>query len=145
MTQANRDTALRVVAGVLCRGGRVLAAQRGPGQRHPGCWELPGGKVEAGESDEAALIRELEEELGVTVRAPRILGSHVHRYPDLLVELVAVEARLGDAEPNCLEHAELRWLSVDELGSVGWAPADVGLLPLVVQALGSTVQVPSRE
>jgi 8-oxo-dGTP diphosphatase len=111
---------VRVVVGAVLRdgAGRVLAARR---TRPPG-WELPGGKVEAGESEPAALVRELWEELGVTVEVGTRVGPDVPIPPDLLLR--AWTAVLVSGEPIALEHAELRWLAPDELDSVAWLPAD---------------------
>jgi 8-oxo-dGTP diphosphatase len=116
---------IRVVAAVWIRDGRVLAAERGPQQSNPGAWELPGGKVEPGESDREALRRELTEELGLDA----IVGARVGPVSRLgRIELVAYLIDAGDTEPVPSEHATLRWLDRDALWSVGWAVAD---LPLV--------------
>jgi 8-oxo-dGTP diphosphatase len=111
---------VRVVVGaVLTDGdGRILAARR---DRPPG-WELPGGKVEPGESEPAALARELQEELGVAVEVGTRVGPDVPIGSDLLLR--AWTAVLTDGEPAALEHAELRWLAPHELDSVPWLPAD---------------------
>ena len=115
---------MRVVVGaVLLDGkGRVLAARR---DRPPG-WELPGGKVEPGESEQAALVRELREELGVAAEVGTRIGPDVPIGRDLLLR--AWTAVLTAGEPTALEHAELRWLEPDELDTVPWLPAD---LPIV--------------
>jgi 8-oxo-dGTP diphosphatase len=75
------DSRIEVVAGVLVRGGCVLACQRPPGGHHPGKWEFPGGKVEAGESLQQALRRELREELGVEATVGAELWRAEHQYP----------------------------------------------------------------
>jgi 8-oxo-dGTP diphosphatase len=118
---------VRVVAAAIVRDGRVLAARRGPGMSLPGAWEFPGGKVEAGEDDAAALRRELVEELGIPVDVGPFLASAVHDYPHVSIELVLLAATTA-ADPRPLEHDQIRWLSADELMSVEWAPADVPLL-----------------
>jgi 8-oxo-dGTP diphosphatase len=118
---------VRVVVGAVLRDGdgRVLAARRAS----PPGWELPGGKVEPGESERAALVRELREELGVAVEVGARVGPDVPIGRDLLLR--AWTAVLTDGEPTALEHAELRWLTPDELHSVAWLPADL----LIVAAL----------
>ncbi len=115
---------IRVVAGAIEEAGQVLCAQRGPDQRHPGLWELPGGKVEPGESDAQALSRELREELGVEVVVGSYLGTSIHDYPDLAIELVAYNCILYSGRPESVEHAEVRWVSPDQLNLLEWAPAD---------------------
>jgi 8-oxo-dGTP diphosphatase len=122
---------IRVVAGAIEEAGQVLCAQRGPDQRHPGLWELPGGKVEPGETDAQALSRELREELGVEVVVGSHLGTSTHDYPDLSIELVAYNCILYSGRPESLEHAEVRWVSPDSLGDLDWAPADRMLVELL--------------
>ncbi len=128
--------AIRVVAAVLVRDGRVLAARRAPGRREAGLWELPGGKVEPGEADAVALARELHEELGVIVEVGATVGESEHAYAHSAVRLVALRCALLRGEPQALDHAEVRWLAAHELDTVEWAPADVPLLVGVRGVLG---------
>jgi len=123
-----------VVAAVWLREGRVLATRRGPQMHLAGLWEFPGGKIEPGEDEGAALEREILEELSVRVRAIRRLGEADHDYGKVHVRLIAWEVH-GDGEPVIAEHDAMRWLTPDELESVEWAPADVPLLGAVRQAL----------
>ena len=122
---------VRVVVGAVLRdaAGRVLAARR---ERPPG-WELPGGKVEPGETEPDALVRELREELGVTVEVGDRIGRDVPIGPDLLLR--AWTAVLADGEPAALEHAELRWLAADELDTVPWLPADRPIVAALIAQL----------
>ncbi len=123
---------VRVVAGAVVAHDRVLAALRPPHAKRGGLWELPGGKVEAGESDAEALVRELREELDVDVQVTdAACGEHVHDYGDVAVRLVLVAATLRAGEPRAVEHTELRWVGPDELDDLAWAPADVPLLGAV--------------
>lgn len=117
-----------IVGAAIISEGRVLACARAAPPELAGRWELPGGKVEPGESEEAALIRECEEELGVRVEVGDRVGDDVPLAGGWAV-LRAYAARLVDGEaPRPLEHAELRWLGVDELDSVPWLPADAPIL-----------------
>jgi 8-oxo-dGTP diphosphatase len=127
---------IRVVAGVLIRDGRVLAAKRAAGTREAGLWEFPGGKLEHGEDDATALVRELREELGVTVRVGAAVGVSEHAYAHGTIRLVALACTLVDGEPAALDHSELRWLAAAALGTVEWAPADVPFLATVRALLG---------
>lgn len=115
---------IRVVAGAVVAGGRVLATRRRPEIARGGLWELPGGKVEAGESDEVALARELAEELGIGVDVGRHLATAVHDYGDVAIELVAYAATWRDGALVLTDHDTARWLAADDLDEVGWAPAD---------------------
>ena len=122
---------IRVVAGAIINSGELLAALRGPGMSQAGLWELPGGKVEPGESDRAALARELAEELGITVHVGDFLAQSKHTYPGKIVLLVAYACRIEAGTPAVTEHAELRWVSAGQLDTLTWAPADLPLLPAV--------------
>jgi A/G-specific adenine glycosylase len=104
-------------AGVLRRDGRVLIAQRPPNKLLGGLWEFPGGKAEPGESIDAALRRELREELGVEVEVADHLGSYRHAYTHFRVTLYAFECVLRSGRPRALEHPALRWVALRELAA----------------------------
>ena len=116
---------LRVVAGAIVRDGRVLVARRSAQMALPGCWELPGGKVEPGEADAAALARELREELEVEVRVAELLGVSDWDGGRRPLRLVAYRCVLQAGEPHPHEHDALLWAAAPELDDLGWAPADV--------------------
>jgi 8-oxo-dGTP diphosphatase len=119
-----------VVGAAIVRDGRVLAARRSAPPELAGQWEFPGGKVEAGESERAALVRECREELGVDIEPGERLAEATIR-PGLVLRLY--RATLLTGEPAALQdHDELRWLGADELDSVPWLPADRPLLPHVL-------------
>ncbi len=122
------DSALPVIVGAaIVRRGRVLACARAQPPELAGRWEFPGGKVEPGETDAAALEREILEELGVRVRLGERVGPDVvlpHGRAVLRVWL----ASLTSGEPAALEHAELRWLAALDLDSVDWLPADAPIV-----------------
>jgi 8-oxo-dGTP diphosphatase len=110
--------------------GRVLIAQR-PAHKHLALqWEFPGGKIEAGESAEAALARELCEELGITVEIVRSLPSFTHDYGSVAIAMHPFVCRLAahSPAPQAHEHVALRWVSVSELANFDLAAAD---LPVV--------------
>lgn len=122
---------IRVVAGAIINDGVLLAALRGPGMSQAGLWELPGGKVEPGESDREALARELEEELGIVVHVGDFLAESEHPYPGKIVRLVAYACHIEAGTPAASEHAALRWVSAAQLNTLTWAPADLPLLAAV--------------
>jgi 8-oxo-dGTP diphosphatase len=124
--------AIAVVGAALVRDGRVLAARRVRPAALAGGWEFPGGKVEPGESDAAALARELREELGVDVAVVARLGQAA----DGAIRLRLYAATPGAGVPRPLQdHDELRWLTADELADVAWLPIDRALLPVVADLL----------
>ncbi|WP_310773026.1 (deoxy)nucleoside triphosphate pyrophosphohydrolase [Mycobacterium sp. Z3061] len=122
-----------VVAGAVFRGASVLVAQRLRPPDLAGRWELPGGKVAAGESESAALARELAEELGIDVTVGGRLGDDVHLTDTTVLRAYHVHLVRGEPQPN--DHGALRWVSVDELPDVDWVPADRGWVGALTQAL----------
>ncbi len=127
---ASAASAVVVGAALLDRAGRVLAAQRAGPAEVAGGWEFPGGKVEPGESEAAALVRECREELGVEVTLDRRLGYDVTVQGGGSV-LRVWTGRIVAGTPVPREHAALRWLSADELNSVDWLPADRPIVDLL--------------
>ena len=121
---------VEVAAGILWRGERLLAAQRPGGKPLAGFWELPGGKLEAGESAEAALARELAEELGITVRKARFWRVDEHEYPErgIRVRLHFFHVTEFDGEPAAREGQSLAWVKPDEAGEMDFLPADADIL-----------------
>jgi 8-oxo-dGTP diphosphatase len=116
-----------VVATALVRDGRVLAAQRTRPAELAGRWELPGGRVEPGESEPDAVVRECREELGTEVRTTGRLGTDLP-IPAGVLRVHAAVLDGGAPEPRALEHAALRWVGPDELGAVEWVDADRAVL-----------------
>jgi 8-oxo-dGTP diphosphatase len=111
--------------------GRVLIAQRPGGKPMAGLWEFPGGKVEPGETPEAALMRELEEELGVATwascLAPLTFASHA--YPDFHLLMPLFVCRRWTGVPSPREHAALKWVRPRDLGAFPMPAADRPLIP----------------
>jgi 8-oxo-dGTP diphosphatase len=119
-------TVLVVAAALVDSDGRVLIAQRPEGKQLAGLWEFPGGKVEPGETPEIALIRELEEELGITVRqaclAPFVFASHTYETFHLLMPLYLI--RRWEGEPEAKEHKAIKWVRPNDMGNYPMPPAD---------------------
>jgi 8-oxo-dGTP diphosphatase len=114
-------------------GGTLLVAQRERPPELAGLWELPGGKVAAGESDAAALVRELEEELGVGVTVGERLGRDVVLNDQMTLRAYLVTQTGGSVQPR--DHRALRWVTADELDGLAWVPADRGWVPDLAAAL----------
>jgi len=118
-----------VAVGVLLADHRrVLIAERPAGSHQAGWWEFPGGKIQAPESACEALARELDEEIGITVRSARELLTCTHEYPDRIVTLHVFVVEDYSGEPRGVEGQALRWEPIDGLMEVGLLPAD---LPIV--------------
>ena len=122
---------IHVVGAVITRGGLVMCAQRGDDGNLPGLWEFPGGKIEQGESKQAALMREITEELGCTVEVGREVTTTTHEYEFGEVTLTTFYCRLVAGTPKLTEHTSLKWLPPDELETIPWAPADIPALALI--------------
>jgi 8-oxo-dGTP diphosphatase len=113
--------------------GRVLLARRPPGKSMAGLWEFPGGKVDPGETPEAALVRELKEELGIdtwkSCLAPLTFASHAYETFHLLMPLFA--CRRWDGIPSPREGQELAWVRPNQLRDYPMPPADLPLIPIL--------------
>jgi 8-oxo-dGTP diphosphatase len=120
---------LRVVAAVVRRGDAILVTRRPDRPGRPGQWEFPGGKVEAGEREEAALVREIREELGCEIAVGPLLLRHQHRYPDLEVELAFFACALPEgATPAPLGVSALAWARGGTLAGYDFLEADRAVL-----------------
>jgi 8-oxo-dGTP diphosphatase len=130
LTAVHTDRAsLQIIVGAaIIADGRVLACARAGPPAVAGKWEFPGGKVEEGESEVEALVRECDEELGVLIAVGERVGDDVRLGHGRAILRVYAAGLIGDAVPHPHEHAELRWLAADELDSVDWLPADAPIV-----------------
>ncbi|MEU3273445.1 NUDIX domain-containing protein [Saccharomonospora sp. NPDC006951] len=124
-----------IVGAAIVRDGLLLAQQRAFPAEAAGKWELPGGRVESGESDVDAVIRECAEELGVGVVVGERVGQDVALPGTKLLRVFAATLRPGSSEPRAVEHSGLRWIAAGELAGVEWLPADRVLLPALAALL----------
>ena len=119
---------IEVVAAIILKDGKVLATQRGHGQ-WKGWWEFPGGKIEPGETQQQALVREIREELDADISVGRLLKTIEWDYPDFHLTMHCFVCSLTSESLHLNEHQSARWLTRSALDSVNWLPADVELLP----------------
>ena len=117
-----------VVAALIWDENRFLACQRPAHKARGLLWEFVGGKVEPGETREQALIRECQEELAVTVAVQDVFMEVNHVYPDLTVHLTLFNASIAEGVPQKIEHNDLRWITVEEIGQYPFCPADEEIL-----------------
>ncbi len=122
---------IEVVAGVIRNEAGEVLATRCPLHKHNGGWEFPGGKIEPGELPQAAVVRELQEELNVRVQVGSLLHTIEWDYPTFHLRMFCYACTLAGGELSLREHTESRWLNRDSLHSVDWLPADVDLLPVL--------------
>ena len=121
---------IEVVAAVIAKDGKVFATQRGYGEWKDG-WEFPGGKIEPGETPQAALQREIREELATVVEVGRLITTVVYDYPTFQLTMHCFMCRVVSGKLELLEHESARWLSRDELDSVDWLPADIEVVKVL--------------
>lgn len=130
---------VEVVCAVIAKDNKIFCCRRGPGRALEGKYEFPGGKVEIGETQEAAIIREIKEELESDIKPIKYIGTSNHIYTDDEVAPfkgfeITMHAYLCDLISGCLklkEHTDFKWLSKEELDSVDWAEADKPIVEML--------------
>jgi 8-oxo-dGTP diphosphatase len=134
---ANTRTVLVAACALVDPDSRVLLAQRPSGKSMAGLWEFPGGKIEAGESPEQALIREMNEELGITVRAPCLapLSFASHTYPDFHLLMPLYICRRWEGFVRAAEGQTIKWVRPDKLREFEMPAADIPLIPVLQDLL----------
>ena len=125
---------IEVVAALILQEGRVFATQRGYGPWKD-WWEFPGGKIEAGETAEEALAREIREELATEIRVGEKIGTVEYDYPDFHLSMQCFSCEVVGGKLELLEHENAAWLSSETLRSVNWLPADEAVLGRVESAV----------
>ena len=130
---------LVVAVALIDADNRILIAQRPPGKTLGGLWEFPGGKIEPGERPEAALIRELDEELGLTVKEPCLapLTFASHAYPDFHLLMPLYICRRWEGFAQSREGQTLQWVKPRELRNFPMPPADAPLIAPLIDLLGA--------
>lgn len=118
-----------VVATAIVRNRQVLAQQRAFPSDHAGRWEFPGGRVEPGESEKAAVVRECREELGVDVIAGNGIGPDVSLRNGMILRLYTATLLDDSPEPVAVEHSAVKWIGIDEFDDLPWLDADLAFLP----------------
>ena len=122
---------IRVVAAIIRKDNKIFATQRGYGDFKDG-WEFPGGKIEEGESPEHAIAREIKEELNADIIVGDLLTTVEYDYPNFHLSMDCFWAELApDSHMKLLEHEAAKWLSIDEIDTVDWLPADVEVVMLI--------------
>ena len=123
-----------VVAALICEQDRFLICQRPAHKARGLLWEFVGGKVEPGETKEAALIRECREELAVTLAVDGVFYEVDHIYPDITIHLTLFASRITDGVPQMIEHNDIRWITASEIDAYEFCPADEEILVRIKEA-----------
>ncbi len=126
-----------VTCAVIVRDGLILATRRGKDMDHAGLWEFPGGKLHPGESYEECLIREIKEELNVTVRITGELIPSEFQYPQKRIKLIPFWAEIVEGTLYSVEHDRVEWFSPSQLMRLAWPGAD---MPIVEQVIAHFVR-----
>lgn len=122
-----------VVAALIWDGNRFLICQRPAHKARGLLWEFVGGKVESGETMKQALVRECQEELGITVSPSDIFTQVIHEYPDIRIRLTLFNCSISHGMPRLLEHADLKWILPSEISQFDFCPADEDILRLIIE------------
>ena len=130
-----RPTWIPVVTGLIRRGDKVLVGQRPVGNTLAGHWEFPGGKIERNESPEQALIRELDEELGIQAEVGALKLASTHSYGDTGIIIMFYEILFWKGEPKAVHHMELKWVTPIELKSLSIPDANRRILDRIEEIL----------
>ena len=125
---------VRVVAAVIRKDDKIFATQRGYGEFKDG-WEFPGGKIEDGETPEQALAREIREELDTEIQVGKLIDTIEYDYPKFHLSMDCFWCEIMQGGLELKEHEAARWLSKEELYSVDWLPADVGVVEKIEEEL----------
>ena len=121
-----------VVAALIWDNDRFLACQRPANKARALLWEFVGGKIEAGETREDALIRECREELGITVSVGDVYMQVIHDYPDILIRLTLFHCTIAEGTPKLLEHNDLKWILPPQNPEFDFCPADEDILARII-------------
>ena len=125
---------IEVVAAIIIKDGQVFATQRGYGEWQ-GWWEFPGGKIEPGEAPEAALVREIREELNAEIAVGNLLQTIDWDYPTFHLTMQCYLCTLTSDNLHLNEHTASAWLTKETLATVKWLPADIILLDAIAKLL----------
>jgi len=126
-TERQRMKTIRVVAAIIIEKEKVFATQRGYGEFKDG-WEFPGGKIELGETPEAAIVREIKEELDTEIEVVKLLDTVEYDYPQFHLSMDCFICKIKSGDLVLKEHEAAKWLTKENLDSVDWLPADLSLV-----------------
>ena len=121
---------INVVAAIIHKDKQIFATQRGYGEFKDG-WEFPGGKVEEGETPEAAIVREIKEELEAEIKVEKYIHTVEYDYPTFHLSMKCYLCKVKSGELTLKEHEAARWLSKEELYELDWLPADIELIQII--------------
>jgi 8-oxo-dGTP diphosphatase len=125
MNHTDLSDIVKVTAAMLVKDNKIIIAKRGPGDKLADKWEFPGGKIEIHETPEQCLKREMKEEFDIDVSDCEYLGSSIYHYDHMSIELLAYSTYWEGGEIDLKEHADFKWISLEQLADFDFAPADL--------------------
>lgn len=125
---------IEVSAAIIKKGETILIAQRGRNKSQGLMWEFPGGKLEANETAEESLVREIKEELNIDIEVGERFGENIYEYPSGKIKLIAFYAQWKSGDLKLFEHEKIKWVKVNELKAFEFSPADI---PFVEKLAGT--------
>lgn len=128
---------VKVICGIIEKNGLVLITQRSHKMMHPLLWEFPGGKLEPGETEQECLVREISEELGISIKPNLRLQPATYTYPDKTIQLIPYTCAFISGSIHLLEHASHKWIKPNELEAHNWCPADIPIIEHYLHLLSS--------
>jgi len=128
---------INVVAAIILQNDKILATQRGYGEFEGG-WEFPGGKIEPGETPENALVREICEELSIEIIVEKFITTIDYDYPNFHLNMQCFLCSVVKGDLTLFEHSDAKWLSIENLESVSWLPADIEVVQTLIQIYTSS-------
>ncbi len=132
MSEIKEKKIIHVVAAIIRKGNEIFATQRGYGT-YKDWWEFPGGKIEAGETPEEALVREIEEELATEINVDKFITTVEYDYPEFYLIMDCFWCSVKHGELMLLEHEAAKWLPLDDLMQVKWLPADIEVVNMITR------------
>ncbi len=126
---------IKVVCGIIFKNDKVFICRRKPEKSLGGYWEFPGGKIEASETPEQSLERELNEELGMKVTVLEHFANNIHDYGNIKIELIAFKCRFIEANFQLTDHDLIEWIDAKDLSNIKLAPADIPIAKLVLKRI----------
>lgn len=126
---------IAVACAIVEHKGNVLVTKRGLYKSEGGLWEFPGGKLEAGETAEACIVREIAEELDLKIQPYKKLAAAEHRYPTKTIRLIPLICHWVSGTMQLREHAAFQWVSPAKLPELNWCPADIPIVDTYLQWL----------
>jgi 8-oxo-dGTP diphosphatase len=114
---------------------RYLVTMRDKNKYQGGLWEFPGGKIEAGETNEEALVREIKEELACSIRVGKLIEDYTCHYPELTVRLITYLCRIEEGAPKLSEHESMKWVTAEEMKTLSFPEADVPTVNRIAEGI----------